>query len=663
MSKNKRSGHGGHSAPKGGGAKSAKTRPDTAARRGKNDIPERSRAAGAFDAAKSKAAYAVSSVTQKKAGTRVDKSKARSAADAVTGAIYSSIALLRGESPMTAEERRAMRDKARRERAREKRASARAQREREAAGSTLGARTGRRLQRASSRFHTIVAENQKSNFPESDSLFIQAFLLVWGLLPCLGAFIREKLFALRHKWHELLLAIRFPHSEAMASKRTQIAILLGAATVVMAVFLPLSIFTYGTTVSFEGTPLATVASRKEAQRIVAQMETTAREMLGEDYSLDERSITYDASIVRRSEISADADADALANGLSDELGLVYAYTLFVNDEKVGSTQYEGALEDLLEQMRKLYASESTIAVEFMEQVRIEEGYLNKKDIVNLGHIVSKLNSTKAGEVTYTVQKGDTWGEIANSNGLSSAQLSAINPGYDINRLSIGEVLLISNAVPYLTVVVTEKQSYVADVQYDVSYEDDSSLYKGDYRVVSKGEYGAADVIANVTYVNGEETEREIVSSVTLIEPVTEYRLRGTKERPSWMATGTFRWPTTGRITSYFGSRNTGIRGASTNHKGIDIANSYGTAIYAADGGRVTFAGWKSAMGYTVIINHDNGYETYYEHNSRLLVSAGDKVYKGQQIARMGSTGVSSGNHCHFGIKRNGTYVNPLNYLP
>ncbi|MBQ3496975.1 MAG: G5 domain-containing protein, partial [Oscillospiraceae bacterium] len=611
MSKNKRSGHGGHPAPKGGGAKSAKARPDAAARRGKNDIPERSRAAGAFDAAKSKAAYAVSAVTQKKggakSGARIDKSKRRSAAEAVTGAIYSSIALFRGESALSPEERRAMRDKARRERARQKRASAKAQREREAAGSSIGARTGRRLQHASSRFHTIVAENQKSNFPESDSLFIQAFLLVWGLLPCVGAFARERLSGLRHKWHELLLAIRFPHSEAMASKRAQIAMLLGAATVVMAVFLPLSIFTSGTTVSYEGTPLATVASRKEAQRIVAQMESTAREMLGEDYVLDERSIEYDASIVRRSEVSADADADALANGLSEELGLVYAYTLYVNDEKVGSTQYEGALEDLLEQMRTLYSSESTVSVEFLEQVRIEEGYLNKKDIVNLGHIVSKLNSTKAGEVTYTVQKGDTWGEIANSNGLSSSQLSAINPGYDINRLSIGEVLLISNAVPYLTVVVTEQQSYVADVQYDVSYEDDSSIYQGDYRVVSKGEYGAADVIANVTYVNGEEMEREIVSSVTLVEPVTEYRLRGTKERPSWMATGTFRWPTTGRITSYFGSRNTGIRGASTDHKGIDIANSYGTAIYAADGGRVTFAGWKSAMGYTVIINHDNGY--------------------------------------------------------
>lgn len=68
------------------------------------------------------------------------------------------------------------------------------------------------------------------------------------------------------------------------------------------------------------------------------------------------------------------------------------------------------------------------------------------------------------------------------------------------------------------------------------------------------------------------------------------------------------------------------------------------------------------MGYVVIIDHNNGYVTYYEHNGSLLVSAGQTVYKGQQIAKAGRSGVASGVHCHFGIQRNGSYVNPLNYL-
>lgn len=167
----------------------------------------------------------------------------------------------------------------------------------------------------------------------------------------------------------------------------------------------------------------------------------------------------------------------------------------------------------------------------------------------------------------------------------------------------------------------------------------------------------------MTYINGEETNREVVASVTLSEPVAELQARGTMERPTWLPTGSFRWPCSGRISSRFGYRNTGIAGASTYHKGIDISNSYGTPILAADGGTVTYAGWMSGYGYLIIIDHGNGYETYYGHNSSLVASVGEKVYKGQQVARMGSTGISSGNHCHFGVKKNGTFVNPLNYLP
>ena len=85
-------------------------------------------------------------------------------------------------------------------------------------------------------------------------------------------------------------------------------------------------------------------------------------------------------------------------------------------------------------------------------------------------------------------------------------------------------------------------------------------------------------------------------------------------------------------------------------------------ILAADGGTVTYSGWMSGYGYLIIIDHGNGYVTYYGHNSSLLVSVGEHVHKGQQVARMGSTGVSSGNHCDFRIQLNGTFLNPLNYL-
>ena len=159
----------------------------------------------------------------------------------------------------------------------------------------------------------------------------------------------------------------------------------------------------------------------------------------------------------------------------------------------------------------------------------------------------------------TVVKGDTWGQIANNNGMTAAELEALNPGYDINRIHIGDALTLSNAVPYLTVKVTERQNYVEDVNYDVNYVSDSSMYQGDERVISKGSFGKADIVADVTYINGEEQERTVISSVTLSDPVAETRARGTKVRPTWYPTGSFRWPCSGRITSRFGYRNTGIR--------------------------------------------------------------------------------------------------------
>ena len=112
--------------------------------------------------------------------------------------------------------------------------------------------------------------------------------------------------------------------------------------------------------------------------------------------------------------------------------------------------------------------------------------------------------------------------------MTAAELEALNPGYDINRIHIGDALTLSNAVPYLTVKVTERQNYVEDVNYDVNYVSDSSMYQGDERVISKGSFGKADIVADVTYINGEEQERTVISSVTLSDPVAETRARGTK---------------------------------------------------------------------------------------------------------------------------------------
>ena len=126
----------------------------------------------------------------------------------------------------------------------------------------------------------------------------------------------------------------------------------------------------------------------------------------------------------------------------------------------------------------------------------------------------------------------------------------------------------------------------------------------------------------------------------------------------------FIWPcpSSGRITSGFGDRESPTKGASTNHKGIDIGASSGSNIVAAAGGTVTIATYSYSAGNYVMINHGGGVSTVYMHCSKLLVSVGDTVKQGDVIAKVGSTGYSTGPHLHFGIRQNGTYVNPSKYV-
>ncbi len=117
-----------------------------------------------------------------------------------------------------------------------------------------------------------------------------------------------------------------------------------------------------------------------------------------------------------------------------------------------------------------------------------------------------------------------------------------------------------------------------------------------------------------------------------------------------------------KLTSPFGNRESPTAGASTNHQGVDLAGPEGTPIYASRGGTVTIAKFSSSAGYYVTINHGDGYSTIYMHMTRYVVSKGDKVSGGQLIGYMGSTGISTGPHLHWGVMYNGTYVNPANYV-
>lgn len=159
----------------------------------------------------------------------------------------------------------------------------------------------------------------------------------------------------------------------------------------------------------------------------------------------------------------------------------------------------------------------------------------------------------------------------------------------------------------------------------------------------------------------ERAYQETIAASSEVEKlIRQSKYRGTGG--SHTSGGRMIWPLSGPITSEFGWRTHPIFGRQIFHSGLDIAGDYGDPILAADGGVVINAGWISGYGNTVIIDHGNGLNTLYGHCQSLNVSEGQSVSQGQVIAYVGSTGNSTGPHCHFEVDLNGTAVSPYDYL-
>ena len=187
-------------------------------------------------------------------------------------------------------------------------------------------------------------------------------------------------------------------------------------------------------------------------------------------------------------------------------------------------------------------------------------------------------------------------------------------------------------------MMRQKESELADISGDI--ED----------AQSDADYYAAEI----------QAQEELIAAIKRAE--AEKAAAGVEEHP--YTGGAFRWPcpSSTRVTSDYGTRVSPMSGASSNHKGIDIGASAGADIIAAADGTVTAASYSSAAGNYVMIDHGGGLYTVYMHASSLLVSPGQTVSAGDVIAKVGSTGISTGSHLHFGVSLNGSYVSPWSYL-
>ncbi len=160
----------------------------------------------------------------------------------------------------------------------------------------------------------------------------------------------------------------------------------------------------------------------------------------------------------------------------------------------------------------------------------------------------------------------------------------------------------------------------------------------------------------------EKAYAELVAASEQVEQMIIAYNSGSSSTTTITGSGQMIWPISGPITSPFGWRMHPIYGRRIFHSGIDIGGDYGRPIVAAAAGTVIYAGWISGYGYAVIISHGGGLETLYGHNEALAVHRGQTVRQGQVISYCGSTGNSTGPHCHFEVRRNGRPVNPLGYL-
>lgn len=161
----------------------------------------------------------------------------------------------------------------------------------------------------------------------------------------------------------------------------------------------------------------------------------------------------------------------------------------------------------------------------------------------------------------------------------------------------------------------------------------------------------------------EEYERLLAISENIASMLRNMENSGGGAPAGQGGTGQFMWPCNGPITSYYGWRTHPIFGTTKYHSGMDIAVDSGTPIHAADSGTIVYSGWLGGYGNCVMIDHGGGLVTLYAHNSALNVGEGQYVSKGTVVAYAGSTGYSTGPHCHFEVRLHGELTEPLNYLP
>jgi murein DD-endopeptidase MepM/ murein hydrolase activator NlpD len=246
-------------------------------------------------------------------------------------------------------------------------------------------------------------------------------------------------------------------------------------------------------------------------------------------------------------------------------------------------------------------------------------------------------NAQAQNTVYLIKSGDTLITIARKFQVSLEQLAAMNKLRNPNKISVGQTL----AIP--AVGAGDKQPVNYQIKQGDTLWDIAKMYSSEMEAII-----AANQLKNPDLL--------MVGDQLVIPAGDNIPAMGTNLGMGNLTPANFSWPVQGVITSTYGRR------WGEFHYGLDIAAESGTPVKASAAGTVVAAGWRGTYGQTVIIEHDETYRTLYAHNSAIQVKEGDQVGQGQVIARLGSTGKSTGPHLHFEVHQNEKAMDPLKFL-
>jgi len=323
----------------------------------------------------------------------------------------------------------------------------------------------------------------------------------------------------------------------------------------------------------------------------------------------------------------------------------------VDDARAAAHESKNALDELVESIElQLIASipEDYSDLIISSRIRIEEELCMKTSLRTIEEINTLLNPLVSENSTSNGENDMLYARVAS--------VEAASPKIDNGADSNGGLIIEYNLLN--TVTLTET------IPYETVYIDDYESFVGTEKVIEEGSNGVKAVTYELIYdASGVYLEKRATSETVITEPTSHVISRGVVEIPKAEPTGTLIWPCDRPkgVSSYYGWRD--LYGRPDFHLGIDIPDAKGSDIWAADGGKVLYAGFTPSYGYNVHVEHTNGFSTLYAHLDTICVNEGDMLYPGQRLGTMGNTGVAYGTHLHFEVRINNKTVDPIGYLP